>query len=53
MLCRLRAELGPKTDDYISIYGLRTYGTLCEGGPLVTSQVSVFTSVIFIDNNSV
>ncbi|KAL2941082.1 Phospholipase D zeta 1 [Bienertia sinuspersici] len=32
MLCKLRAELGPKTEEFISFYGLRTYGSLCEGG---------------------
>ncbi|KAJ8447810.1 hypothetical protein Cgig2_015173 [Carnegiea gigantea] len=38
---RLRADLGSKMHDYISFYGLRTYGRLFEGGPLVTSQIAV------------
>lgn len=43
-LCEL---LGPKTSDYISFYGLRTYGRLSDDGPLVTSQVqSIYTSCI-------
>ena len=36
---KLRLDLGSKMHDYISFYGLRTYGRLFEGGPLVTSQV--------------
>jgi phospholipase D1/2 len=33
--------LGPKTHDYISFYGLRAYGQLFNGGPVVTSQVCI------------
>ncbi|XP_044479932.1 phospholipase D zeta 1-like isoform X2 [Mangifera indica] len=29
--------LGPKTHDYISFYGLRSYGRLFDGGPVATS----------------
>ncbi|KAL2941083.1 Phospholipase D zeta 1 [Bienertia sinuspersici] len=50
MLCKLRAELGPKTEEFISFYGLRTYGSLCEGGPLVTSQVYVHSKVMIVDD---
>jgi phospholipase D1/2 len=39
ILYNLNTLLGPKTHDYISFYGLRTYGRLFVGGPLVTSQV--------------
>lgn len=39
ILDNLRALLGPKTDDYISFYGLRSHGRLFAGGPIVTSQV--------------
>ena len=39
ILEKLNAGVGPKTDDYISFYGLRTYGRLGDDGPLVTSQV--------------
>ena len=36
--------LGPKMHDYISFYGLRSYGRLFDDGPVVTSQVfSAFT----------
>lgn len=31
--------LGPKTYDYISFYGLRSFGRLFDGGPVGTSQV--------------
>ena len=31
--------LGAKVCNYVSFYGLRSYGRLCEGGPLATSQV--------------
>jgi phospholipase D1/2 len=31
--------IGPKAHDYISFYGLRAHGKLCDRGPLVTSQV--------------
>ncbi|XP_021742611.1 phospholipase D zeta 1-like [Chenopodium quinoa] len=47
---KLKAELGTKTDDYISFYGLRTYGRLYEGGPLVTSQVYVHSKLMIIDD---
>lgn len=50
ILRKLRAELGSKTDDYISFYGLRTYGWLYEGGPLVTSQVYVHSKLMIIDD---
>lgn len=39
ILYNLNTLLGPKTHDYISFCGLRTYGRLFVGGPLVTSQV--------------
>lgn len=40
ILYKLNELLGPKTDDYISFYGLRTYGRLGDDGPIVTSQVT-------------
>lgn len=39
ILANLRALLGPKTEDYISFYGLRSHGRLSSDGPMVTSQV--------------
>lgn len=39
ILHNLNALIGSKANDYISFYGLRTYGKLSETGPVVTSQV--------------
>lgn len=39
ILHNLNALLGSKTCDYISFYGLRTYGQLSDVGPMFTSQV--------------
>ncbi|WCJ26915.1 phospholipase D P1 [Euphorbia peplus] len=50
ILSNLNALLGPKTHDYISFYGLRTYGRLSKGGPLATSQVYVHSKVMIVDD---
>ncbi|GAB4835774.1 Phospholipase D zeta 1 [Ancistrocladus abbreviatus] len=50
ILHNLNAALGPKTHEYISFYGLRTYGRLFDGGPIVTSQVYVHSKVMIIDD---
>ncbi|CAN6588995.1 unnamed protein product [Malus baccata var. baccata] len=50
ILHKLKVKLGPKTHDYISFYGLRTYGRLFEGGPVATSQVYVHSKVMIIDD---
>ncbi|BBH06514.1 phospholipase D P1 [Prunus dulcis] len=50
ILHNLKVLLGPKTHDYISFYGLRTYGRLFEGGPVSTSQVYVHSKVMIIDD---
>ncbi|XP_047315494.1 phospholipase D zeta 1-like isoform X2 [Impatiens glandulifera] len=42
--------LGPKMHDYISFYGLRSYGRLFENGPLATSQVYVHSKIMIIDD---
>ncbi|XP_010245474.1 PREDICTED: phospholipase D zeta 1-like [Nelumbo nucifera] len=42
--------LGPKTCDYISFYGLRSYGKLFDGGPVATSQVYVHSKLMIIDD---
>uniref|UniRef100_A0A1D1XVZ3 phospholipase D n=3 Tax=Magnoliopsida TaxID=3398 RepID=A0A1D1XVZ3_9ARAE len=42
--------MGPKAHDYISFYGLRAYGRLCDGGPLATSQVYVHSKVMIVDD---
>lgn len=50
ILHNLNALLGPKTEDYISFYGLRTYGRLGDDGPIVTSQVYVHSKVMIVDD---
>ncbi|XP_023760299.1 phospholipase D zeta 1 [Lactuca sativa] len=50
ILEKLNSVVGPKTDDYISFYGLRTYGRLGDDGPLVTSQVYVHSKVMIVDD---
>ncbi|PIA61264.1 hypothetical protein AQUCO_00300651v1 [Aquilegia coerulea] len=42
--------IGPQAHDYISFYGLRTYGRLCDGGPLATSQIYVHSKVMIVDD---
>uniref|UniRef100_A0A0E0C1B5 Phospholipase n=1 Tax=Oryza meridionalis TaxID=40149 RepID=A0A0E0C1B5_9ORYZ len=42
--------IGPKAHDYISFYGLRAHGRLCEGGPLVTNQIYVHSKLMIIDD---
>ena len=39
ILHNLYSQLGSKTHDYISFYGLRSYGRLFDGGPVATGQV--------------
>ena len=39
LLQRLNDAIGPEAENYISFYGLRNYGKLSDGCPLVTSQV--------------
>ncbi|XP_024979778.1 phospholipase D zeta 1-like [Cynara cardunculus var. scolymus] len=50
ILHNLNSLLGPKTDEYISFYGLRTYGRLGDDGPIVTSQVYVHSKVMIVDD---
>ncbi|GAA0153462.1 phospholipase [Lithospermum erythrorhizon] len=42
--------MGPKMHDYISFYGLRSYGRLHDGGPVATSQVYVHSKIMIIDD---
>ncbi|KAI8024040.1 Phospholipase D zeta 1 [Camellia lanceoleosa] len=51
ILHNLNALLGPKANDYISFCGLRTYGKLSDGGPVVTSQVYVHSKVLIVDDH--
>ncbi|VVA96594.1 unnamed protein product [Arabis nemorensis] len=50
ILDNLNALLGPKTKDYISFYGLRSYGRLFEGGPIATSQIYVHSKLMIVDD---
>lgn len=45
--------MGTKAHDYISFYGLRSYGKLCEGGPLATNLVYVHSKLMIIDDRMV
>lgn len=49
ILQNLYDVIGPKAHDYISFYGLRAHGRLCEGGPLVTNQVK-YESCPFLEH---
>ncbi|TXG71668.1 hypothetical protein EZV62_000247 [Acer yangbiense] len=51
ILRNLYEALGPKTHDYISFYGLRSYGRLFDGGPVATSQIYVHSKVMIIDDS--
>ncbi|KAG9459497.1 hypothetical protein H6P81_004005 [Aristolochia fimbriata] len=42
--------IGPKAHEYISFYGLRTFGRLRDGGPVATSQVYVHSKVMIVDD---
>lgn len=50
ILHNLNELLGPKANDCISFYGLRTHGKLSDGGPFVTSQVYVHSKLMIIDD---
>ncbi|GAB4855615.1 Phospholipase D zeta 1 [Ancistrocladus abbreviatus] len=50
ILHNLNAALGRRTQEYISFYGLRTYGRLYDGGPIVTSQVYVHSKLMIVDD---
>lgn len=53
ILQKLYDVFGPRTQDYISFYGLRTYGRLHDGGPVATSQVYVHSKVMIVDDRMV
>ncbi|KAK8689373.1 hypothetical protein V6N13_088094 [Hibiscus sabdariffa] len=50
ILHHLNTKVGPKMWDYISFYGLRSYGRLSDGGHIVTSQVYVHSKLMIIDD---
>ncbi|PKA58407.1 Phospholipase D p1 [Apostasia shenzhenica] len=42
--------MGPKAHDYISFYGLRSYGKLHDGGSVASNQVYVHSKLMIIDD---
>lgn len=53
LLQRLYDAVGLEAENYVSFYGLRNYGKLSEGGPLVTSQVYVHSKIMVVDDRTV
>lgn len=53
LLERLSSELGERTEDFITFYGLRSHGKLHESGPLATSQIYVHSKIMIVDDWSV
>ncbi|XP_061349147.1 phospholipase D zeta 1-like [Gastrolobium bilobum] len=52
ILHNLYEFLGPRMHDYISFYGLRSYGRLFNGGPMATSQVYVHSKIMIVDDRT-
>ncbi|XP_047960602.1 phospholipase D zeta 1-like [Salvia hispanica] len=50
ILQKLSSELGPMMHNFVSFFGLRNYGRLFKGGPLVTSQIYVHSKVMIVDD---
>ncbi|KAL2231263.1 UNVERIFIED_CONTAM: Phospholipase D zeta 1, partial [Sesamum indicum] len=50
ILEKLFSKLGTRAHDFISFFGLRTYGRLFDVGPVVTSQVYVHSKVMIVDD---
>ncbi|URD81117.1 phospholipase d [Musa troglodytarum] len=50
ILQKLYDLMGPRATEFISFYGLRAYGRLCDGGPLVTNQVYVHSKLMIVDD---
>ncbi|GMH29311.1 hypothetical protein Nepgr_031154 [Nepenthes gracilis] len=50
ILHNLYALIGPKTQDYISFYGLRAHGRLVDGGLVVSSQIYVHSKIMIVDD---
>lgn len=42
--------IGPRVDDYISFYGLRSYGRLFEDGPVASSPIYVHSKIMIVDD---
>ncbi|XP_076929907.1 phospholipase D zeta 1-like [Bidens hawaiensis] len=52
ILHTLSDRIGPKVHDYISFYGLRSYGKISEDGLLATSLVYVHSKIMIIDDKT-
>ncbi|XP_039071847.1 phospholipase D zeta 1-like [Hibiscus syriacus] len=52
ILHNLYDRIGHKTHDYISFYGLRSYGKLFDGGPVATSPIYVHSKIMLIDDSA-
>nr|GMD63735.1 phospholipase D zeta 1 isoform X1 [Ipomoea batatas] len=50
ILQNLSDLIGPSVHDYISFYGLRSYGRLFDDGPVVSSQVYVHSKIMIVDD---
>ncbi|OIV95905.1 hypothetical protein TanjilG_27009 [Lupinus angustifolius] len=50
ILHNLYGLLGLRIHDYISFYGLRSYGRLSASGPVATSQVYVHSKIMIVDD---
>ena len=51
LLQRLDNAIGSETENYVSFYGLRNYGKLSDGCPLVTSQVYLGLELLLLSNS--
>ncbi|KAE8730939.1 60S ribosomal protein L19-1-like [Hibiscus syriacus] len=52
ILHNLYDHIGHKTHDYISFYGLRSYGELFDGGPVATSPIYAHNKIMLIDDSA-
>nr|GMD68616.1 phospholipase D zeta 1 isoform X1 [Ipomoea batatas] len=52
ILQNLSDLIGPRVHDYISFYGLRSYGRLLDDGPVVSSQVYVHSKIMIVDDRT-
>ncbi|KAG0496621.1 hypothetical protein HPP92_001312 [Vanilla planifolia] len=50
ILQNLYDVMGPKAQEYISFYGLRSYGRLHDSGRIATSQIYVHSKLMIVDD---
>ncbi|KAG0501093.1 hypothetical protein HPP92_001165 [Vanilla planifolia] len=50
ILQNLYDVMGPKAQEYISFYGLRSYGRLHDSGHIATSQIYVHSKLMIVDD---